>query len=194
MTQKNELRIIAGNLKGRKIDFPDLPGLRPTPNRIRETLFNWLAPVIRDSICIDLFAGSGALGIEAISRGAKQVYFVDASSVVTQSIRANLQRLNLTHAEVITATIPEIGNQITTAFDIIFLDPPFNQGLIKTTAIWLEQSRLLKDHTYIYIESEQSLEPLPLPDNWSVIKSKQAGQVRYSLIERRAPLDFHPPS
>src|SRR3989338_6201010 len=126
----NRLRIIAGTWRGRKLTFPDTPELRPSPDRVRETLFNWLAPVIEGARCLDLFAGSGALGFEALSRGAHCVTFVDTSSEVISHLHTTLQQLSTT-AEILKLNATKPFTCKNKPFDIVFLDPPFHQNLLE---------------------------------------------------------------
>ncbi len=183
-THKNQLRIIGGKWRGRKLHFPDLPELRPTPDRVRETLFNWLAPHIVGAHCLDLFAGSGALGFEALSRGARSVVMIDQSPQVMLYLRDTAQRLGVTNElEYYCATVP--GAQLPIRqyrFDLVFLDPPFHQNYLAVCCQWLQDSQCLADNALIYIEAERDL-VLSLPSQWSIIKQKAAGQVGYYLIK-----------
>jgi 16S rRNA (guanine966-N2)-methyltransferase len=179
----NQLRLIGGKWRGRKIEFPSLPGLRPTQDRIRETVFNWLSPFISDALCLDLFAGSGALGFEAISRGAKHVVMVDQSNLVAAALKKNRQHLGAENIEIISATVPTETAGITRAhFDIIFLDPPFNKNLIQVCIDWLAQENLVKSGTVIYLEHEINHAPLKLPANWHMHKEKQTNSLVYALV------------
>ena len=183
MQSDKKLRIIGGKWRGRKFSFPAIPGLRPTPDRVRETVFNWLAPVIGGARCLDIFAGSGALGLEALSRGASEVVFIDQSAVVIQHLKQQIQTLNITNAIVQKGTAPLCLSPCPTPFDIIFLDPPFHQNLIETVCRQLEDHHYLADGAYVYIEAESTLEPLPIPSRWEILRSKVAGQVGYHLIK-----------
>ena len=179
----NQLRIIGGAWRGRKLAFAPLPGLRPTPNRVRETLFNWLAPVIRDARCLDLFAGSGALGLEAASRGAARCVLVEREHAVVQVLREQVARLKAEQIEVIEADVPSWLTLGAAPFDIVFLDPPFRQGLLQECIERLEQNGWLADSAWVYVESERGLE-LALPERWEWYREKQAGQVSYRLARR----------
>lgn len=182
-TQPCEVRIIAGRLRGRKLHFPDLPFLRPTGDRIRETLFNWLQMMISGKHCLDLFAGSGALGFEALSRGAASVIFCDAHHSITDYLQQTIQEWQLqSQAEVFNLTIPTEHQPFQKQFDIVFLDPPFHQNLIAPCCDWLEKNNLLKSGSYIYIEAEASLTTLPVPEHWQLFRSRKAGQVGYYLF------------
>lgn len=184
------LRIIGGEWRSRKLAFPEIEGLRPTPDRVRETLFNWLQGVTPGARCLDLFAGSGALGLEALSRGAASTTFVDQSSEVVRQLRANLQSLKCQQAEVVTANAVDwLQARQTDAearFDLVFLDPPFRQDLIPVMAQLLESRNLLAANAVIYIETEAELglEQMQLPSTWEEHRSKTAGQVTYRLFFR----------
>jgi len=180
----NQLRIIGGRWRGRKVPFAALPGLRPTPDRVRETLFNWLAPVIRGSRCLDLYAGSGALGLEAASRGAAGVVMVDHAGEVVGSLREQLAILDAGEVEVIQADVVQWLQGPAQAFDVVFLDPPFRQGLLSETMRLLEENGWLAADAFIYIEAEKDLRP-DLPEGWEIYRSKQAGQVGYQLVRRQ---------
>ena len=183
--QNSQLRIIAGRWRGRKINFLPQLGLRPTPNRVRETLFNWLAPHIQDTHCLDAFAGSGALGFEALSRGAKSVVMIDQSDSVIKTLKENAAHLKTDAIEFHHGEFQKLIHKLKhRKFDIVFLDPPFRQNLIKNSAELLEASNCLADNALIYIEAEATLESLELPNNWEVIHSKKAGEVGYHLIRR----------
>lgn len=139
----NEIRLIGGKWRGRKLTFPTLPGLRPTPDRVRETLFNWLSFSLAGANCLDLFAGSGALGLEALSRDAAQVTFVDSQYIVIQHIRNMCDNLGATNAHFVHGTIPKCTLNALQTFDIVFIDPPYKNGLINQSAAWLEHHHYL---------------------------------------------------
>ena len=181
----NQLRIIGGRWRGRKLPFAPVPGLRPTPDRVRETLFNWLAPVVTGSRCLDLYAGSGALGLEAASRGADQVVMVDQTREVVQTLHEQIDALQAQGIEIIQADVQAWLCGASRAFDIVFLDPPFHQDLVSRTLALLETNGWLASDAYIYIEAERGLQP-GLPEGWTLYRSKQAGQVGYHLARRQA--------
>ncbi len=188
----NTLRIIAGQWRGRKLPFPDQQGLRPTPDRVRETLFNWLQPVIPGSRCLDLFSGSGALGLEALSRGAASAVLVDSSTAVVGQLRRNLQLLNADNAEVVQSSAQSWlahNQQLSAGFDLVFLDPPFRQGMLEQCCELLEQSELLSPGARIYVEAEKELSPLPLPQNWQLLRQKDCGQLTSYLLLRNDSRD-----
>ena len=181
----NTLRIIGGTHRGRKLGFADVPGLRPTPDRVRETLFNWLAPLVPGARCLDLFAGSGALGFEAISRGAREVVFVDSHSLAVKSLRENIALLGEGGAEVVQAdALDWLNRPVTEAFDIVFLDPPFRQNLLESCCQRLDSGGWLSRPAAIYIERESEAEPPMLPEGWVIEKAKTAGQLTYGLVLR----------
>ncbi len=183
----NQLRIIAGLWRGRKIRFPDHEGLRPTADRIRETLFNWLQGDIAGARCLDLFAGSGALSFEAASRGARCVVCVESDGAVYDCIRENLQNFSQTRIELIQQDALEFLGSVKLAhkMDIVFLDPPFAAGLLAQSCQLLEDRAWLNSRALIYLESAEALEALQLPENWRLIRSKKAGQVYYGLCQRQ---------
>ncbi len=181
----NQLRIIGGKWRNRKITFSANVEIRPTPNRIRETLFNWLAPHIEGAICLDLFAGSGAVGFEALSRGAKHVTMVDKSPEVIKTLKKNTVILGTENIDFFCVKFtPKLKNFFIHKFNIVFLDPPFYKNLIGLCSQWLEQQNCLANGAFIYIEAESSLKDLQVPKNWKIHRSKVAGQVRYSLLYR----------
>lgn len=179
-----KIRIIAGQWRGRKLKVPDKQGLRPTPNRVRETLFNWLAMYLPGSRCLDLFTGSGALGIEAASRGAQEVLLVEKNYDIVQNLRQQLlnfksaNKLDILHADGL-----QFLKGSPKAFDIVFLDPPFGQDLLNPACRLLEEGGWLSPQAFIYLETEVSGE-LSLPSSWQIIRRKQAGQVSVFLVER----------
>ncbi|OMH39662.1 16S rRNA (guanine(966)-N(2))-methyltransferase RsmD [Motiliproteus sp. MSK22-1] len=185
----NTLRIIAGHWRGRKLSFPDQEGLRPTPDRVRETLFNWLQPSIEGSRCLDLFSGSGALALEALSRGAASATLIDSSKLAIDQLRLNLNLLKAENVQLIQASAPAWLEQQTEesgTYDLVFLDPPFRQDMLEKCCQRLEQGALLKDQALIYIEVEKELKNLPLPENWQILRQKDSGQIRSCLCQRNS--------
>jgi 16S rRNA (guanine966-N2)-methyltransferase len=177
------VRIIGGRWRGRRLQLPALTDLRPTPDRVRETLFNWLAPVVDGARCLDLYAGSGALGMEALSRGAAYVCFVDSSAAAARSLRVSLDKLGAlgayiaeTQAETYLAGVPE-------PFDIVFLDPPFAINALENLCTLLERG-WLKPAARIYLESSRAQSLPALPPGWRLLREKTAGQVRFALAQR----------
>lgn len=178
---RNQLRIIAGSWRGRKLAFADVEGVRPTPDRVRETLFNWLAPVIQGAHCLDLFAGSGALGFEAASRGAAAVVLVDGDSIVTRMLTSQIERLDADNIRVVEMDSEGYLRTAAQPFDVVFLDPPFRENRLSACLELLEQGGWLAANALIYIEAEKSLGEIALPAGWELFRSKAAGQVGYHL-------------
>ncbi|MBN0985974.1 16S rRNA (guanine(966)-N(2))-methyltransferase RsmD [Amphritea pacifica] len=183
-----QLRIIGGEWRGRKLNFPEIEDLRPTPDRVRETLFNWLALYIPGGRCLDLFSGSGALGFEALSRGAAHVTLIDNSSMVIRQLRQNIQDLKTQSAELITGSaldwLEKRSNDLEVQFDVVFIDPPFRKELAEQCCLLLEQKSMLTDNAMIYLETEKELTNPRVPDNWQLYREKTAGQVTYRLYKR----------
>jgi 16S rRNA (guanine966-N2)-methyltransferase len=182
----NQVRIIGGRWRGRRLHFPPLEGLRPTPDRVRETLFNWLAPVIEGARCLDLFAGSGALGIEALSRGAAKVVFVERHPLAVRKLRENLALLGIDSVPVVKADALTWLKGRSQPFDIVLLDPPFGGNLLEPVCAVLEQGGWLATQARIYLETEKAPQNPELPQNWTIIRDKTAGQVSYRLAVRKA--------
>jgi len=181
------LRIIGGSWRGRKLRFTAAPGLRPTPDRVRETLFNWLAAELPDAHCLDLFAGSGALGLEALSRGASHCSFVDSNKRNSSAIQAHLATLGCDNARCYTRDALQWlrdGTDKAKPFDIVFLDPPFTQELAQPACLALEQGAWLAPGALIYLETGSREEPFEKPDNWQLRRDKSTGDVRYQLFVR----------
>ncbi|OOG45653.1 16S rRNA (guanine(966)-N(2))-methyltransferase RsmD [Rhodanobacter sp. C01] len=181
------VRVIGGSLRNSRLDVPDLPGLRPTAERVRETLFNWLAPVVEGTRCLDLCAGTGALGVEALSRGAASVQFVERDAQAAQALRDNLGRLKVGAGKV---TAVEAGAFLQGApqpYDLVFLDPPFALGLWAALGQRLEAGGWLAARAWIYVESPRHGVP-GLPPNWQLHREGHAGEVRFALYRRALPL------
>ena len=177
------LRIVAGNWRSRLLEIEDAPGLRPTPERIRETLFNWLAPQLADARCLDLFAGSGALGLEALSRGAASCVFVENSARVVTALRKNIAALDAGGADVHEIdAIEYLKGFDEVEFDIVFLDPPFATDMHADLCRLLVERSLLAERARIYIEEGRSTPATVLPEGWQILRTKNAGNVRYSLV------------
>jgi 16S rRNA (guanine966-N2)-methyltransferase len=182
--QSNSLRIIAGQWRSRKLQIINAQGMRPTPDRIRETLFNWLQNDIYGARCLDLFAGSGALGLEALSRGAKEVVFVEKNQAVANQLTQNLEALKSDVGVIQMDALDYLAAQADTVFDIIFLDPPYRTSLLQASFDKIIEKKLIASNTLIYIEheSEESF-------NWNdlqmtVLKETQAGQVKSLLLRK----------
>jgi 16S rRNA (guanine966-N2)-methyltransferase len=174
------VRIVAGRWRGRKLEFPAIAAIRPSPDRVRETLFNWLQYEIVGARCLDLFAGSGALGMEALSRGAAHATFVDREPQIGRYLRETLQRFGGTNAEVITADALSYLKTPSQPFDVVFLDPPFAADLLGRSIAAL-QGGWLKPTAWMYVECDATA-MLSLPAQWSLHRSGRAGQVGYHLI------------
>ncbi|MCU7946222.1 MAG: 16S rRNA (guanine(966)-N(2))-methyltransferase RsmD [Candidatus Thiodiazotropha sp. (ex Cardiolucina cf. quadrata)] len=181
-----QVRIIGGLHRGRRLPFADLPGLRPTGDRIRETLFNWLQPIMEGARCLDLFAGSGALGLEAASRGARRVVMLDTALAVIRQLEENKGTLGLDQVSVIRADALQWLEQDAIPFDVVFLDPPFAGDLLGPICQRLSQG-WLADGARIYLEDAISRNMPTLPDGWELLKDMTTGQVRYGLAYAPLP-------
>ncbi len=179
-----QIRLIGGQWRGRKLPVPNSPGLRPTTDRVRETLFNWLAPVIRGAHCLDCFAGSGALGLEALSRYAASATLLEFERPVAQQLEKNLALLNASDAKVFNANTLNWLAKKGTPFDVVFVDPPFRKGILQETLALLEQQGWLADEAWIYVEAEVEHGAIPVPASWRLHREKVAGQVAYRLFYR----------
>lgn len=175
------VRIIGGRWKRRLLTFPERPDLRPTPDRVRETLFNWLGPRIEGARCLDLFAGSGALGFEAASRGAAEVVMVDQSAAVAARLRAHARTLDARNVRVVQRDALAWLKGEAEAFDVVFVDPPFEGALLARALAHLHESSWLASGARVYVEC-RAVPPAPaLPAAWHVLRSASAGGVRYYL-------------
>jgi 16S rRNA (guanine966-N2)-methyltransferase len=181
-----QLRIIGGRWRGRRLDVFESEGLRPTPDRVRETLFNWLQPYIAGASCLDLFAGTGALCLEALSRGAAGVVMVEKAPPVAQRLHQHVERLEAAGAEVVLADAVDFLQRTPRVFDIVFLDPPFKSNLIAECAALVEARGWIKPGGLVYIEAPSRMSELTLPATWELIRSKKAGQVGYHLARKTA--------
>ncbi|URN99041.1 16S rRNA (guanine(966)-N(2))-methyltransferase [Leclercia adecarboxylata] len=181
-----QIRIIGGQWRGRKLPVPDSPGLRPTTDRVRETLFNWLAPSMVDARCLDCFAGSGALGIEALSRYAASATLLEMDRSVAQQLQQNLVTLKAAHARVVNTNSLAFLAQAGTPHDVVFVDPPFRKGLLEETLTLLENNGWLANDALIYVESEVENGLPPVPAHWDLHREKVAGQVAYRLYHRQS--------
>ncbi|MEM7359484.1 MAG: 16S rRNA (guanine(966)-N(2))-methyltransferase RsmD [Pseudomonadota bacterium] len=185
----NSIRIIAGEWRSRRLPVLDLPGLRPTTDRVRETVFNWLMTDLPGARCLDAFAGSGALGLESLSRGASHVHFVESNRQAAKAIEATLELLAVDAARAVvscsdtSAIIAGSGQQ---AFDIVFLDPPFSDQLLTVTAKSLEAANCLSGDCLIYVEHDTKNPAPELPENWQLYREGRAGRSRYGLYTRSA--------
>ena len=188
--RSRELRIIAGTWRGRKLRFPASAAIRPTPDRVRETLFNWLGGAIRGAQCLDLFAGSGALGLEALSRGAAHVTFVERDAVAARELRVRLAEWQAVGARVESCDALRYLAGEPRPFDTVFLDPPFASELLASAAELLEARHWLSAGARMYVECAARQGLPPLPAGWRPLKAKQTGEVGYYLFAHTAP-DTH---
>ena len=178
-----KVRIIGGQWRGRKLPVVDVSGLRPTPDRARETLFNWLAPVIEGARCLDLFAGTGALGFEAASRGAQHVDFVEQHVAACDALRSSADMLGTAKMRVHQAdALAWLTAQSATSWDIIFADPPYAMALERATLDVVVDSNCLAPGGHLYLESPGERAPPELPGGWSVYREKRVGDVVLRLL------------
>lgn len=178
----NTIRIIGGLYRGKKINFPEVTDLRPTPDRVRETLFNWLMNDIRNARCLDAFAGSGALGFEALSRSAAEVVMIESSAIAFQSLKRTAEAFKKTTLQILNVDARDHLQMMKTPYDIIFLDPPFNSDCLTECLHIISEGQCLTAKGLIYLESAHEINLDPT--QWTVRKSKKAGQVFYALIEK----------
>lgn len=185
---RGQIRIIGGQWRRRKLLVSDVTSLRPTPDRVRETVFNWLANYLPNSHCLDLFAGTGALGIEAASRGAKSVWLIEKNRFIYQQLIQQCKQLAAKQIEVICADALQFLKGTVQPFDIVFLDPPFGQNLLQPCCTLLEQKQWLNTPAFIYLEAEHTLKQPVLPATWQIIRQQQAGQIIFFLALRESSL------
>lgn len=182
------IRLISGQWRGRKLPVHDVEGLRPTTDRVKETLFNWLATEVRDSRCLDVFTGSGSLGFEALSRYASYVMMIEQEPKAARQLQTNLQTLQCTQAQVVCRDALQVLQAgCSEPFELVFLDPPFRKELLTAVIPLLEQQGWLADRALIYLERENEGTAPLIPANWQLLKDKQAGQVCYQLYLRESP-------
>lgn len=181
-TTQSSLRIIGGQWRSRRLSFPAVDGLRPTGDRQRETLFNWLSPYIYGARCLDAFAGSGALGLEALSRGARHCTFIEYTKPAEQSLRENLKLLNAQNAIVHRHDAIQWLSGCRDQYDLVFLDPPFRRNFVQPCLDLIHNNQLLADNALVYIEVESEISGLIWPEQWKKIKEKTSGQVRSILL------------
>jgi 16S rRNA (guanine966-N2)-methyltransferase len=185
-----ELRLIGGTLRGRRWRVADVAGLRPTPDRVRETLFNWLAPHLAGRRVLDLFAGSGALGFEALSRGAAAATLVEQDRAALAVLRDTAERFGLSQARIAAGdALAFLRTQPPGAFDLIFLDPPFGSGLLAPALKMAGERGVLAPDGYCYVELASGDQLPPLPAGWASHRSGKAGEVGYHLLHA-APRDL----
>jgi len=186
---RGQCRIIAGKWRGRIVQFDDAEGLRPTTDRIRETVFNWLQPYLPNSVCLDCFAGSGVLGFEALSRGASELVFVEKNKLTASKLKENIRQLqakevSVFQADAVTWLQSEKTANSSHCFDLVFLDPPFHSNLLESSCASLVSSGSLAADAIIYVEHGAD-ENVAMPENWFCLKEKKSGQVIYKLYENQ---------
>lgn len=186
---RNIVRIIAGKWRSRQIEFRDAVGLRPTPDRVRETVFNWLMPVLGESRCLDGFSGSGALGFEALSRGAASCVMVERDAANARQLRQEAQKLGAAEAKILEGDLlkvleGDVALATESPFDVVFLDPPFALDLVAPACRLLLEKKLLAEGARVYVESDRDLPDLGLDDGWEVLRTKKSGMVFYHLLAR----------
>ena len=181
---RGQLRIVAGNWRSRKLVFPQQENLRPTPDRVRETLFNWLQADVPGSRCLDLFAGSGALGFEAASRGAGEVVMLEQDHDAASALTRNIELLDADNIQLVIADAVEWLKKNQRAFDIVFLDPPYKAGLLGKCCEILESGQSLAENAKIYLEHARGDNEIVIPESWECFKYRSAGQVTYKLFKR----------
>lgn len=187
-TSTPSVRIIAGTWRGRKLKFASQADLRPTPDRVRETLFNWLAPLIEGAQCLDLFAGSGALGFEAASRGAARVVMWEKNPQVSKVLAEQVHLFQASTIELHQGdALAALQQEAPQPFDIIFLDPPFKQDLLPAVCQSLAEGGWVRPGSRVYLESAQPLLQAHMPTGWKMTRAKQAGAVAYHLVEVTPP-------
>lgn len=179
------IRLISGKWRGKKLPVKDIEGLRPTTDRTKETLFNWLMHDINNANCLDCFSGSGSLAFEALSRFAKKVTLLEKDKSVVKQLQENLSVLKVDNATVIaTNSIDYLSQKAIQQYNIIFIDPPFNKGLIQPCCDALQANGYLAEGALIYIEKEVELTNVVLPTSWNLLKEKSTGQVTYQLYRQ----------
>ena len=181
------VRIISGLWRGRKLPVHDAQGLRPTTDRVKETLFNWIAADIPHSRCLDLFAGSGGLGFESASRQAELVTMVELNKQAYQQLVTNSSQLKANNIEIHQQDALQFLQQPGQAYDVIFIDPPFRQGLLEQTLNLLQKNGWLAENGLVYIETEKELQLPDIPAHWQLHREKTAGQVSYRLYQLQTP-------
>ena len=181
---KNQLRIIGGEWKRRQLPFASIQGLRPTPDRVRETLFNWLMWEIQNAHVLDICAGSGALAFEALSRGAASVVMIEPNTIQASFLQQNRQLLKAENSQLKIATAQQVLPILQQSFDVVFLDPPYSLDLWQELAGLADP--LIKDQAYIYVEADRELQRLQLPANWQLLKQTKAGTVRAGIYQKKS--------
>jgi 16S rRNA (guanine966-N2)-methyltransferase len=184
--ETGSVRIIGGSWRSRILRFPAASDLRPTPDRVRETVFNWLAPHIEGAVCLDLFAGSGAFGFEAASRGASRVTLVERDPAVAAVLREHAQRLDATNVQVVLSDALSWLDNAREPADVVFLDPPYQSGLLAAAIARIAVNAIIRPGGLVYLEAPAD-SALALPSGWTLHRSKRAGQVGYHLAYVNLP-------
>lgn len=183
--RSGQVRIIGGQWRSRKLPVNDVEGLRPTTDRVKETVFNWLSPFVDNANCLDLFSGSGGLSFEALSRYANSALLLEKDRGAANQLQQNLRTLKCENAVVKnTDSLKYLSKSANQTFDLVFIDPPFRKNLLEKSCQLLEQHNWLSEKAVIYIEMESELVGVSLPSNWQCLKEKNAGQVIFSLWQR----------
>ena len=182
---KNQLRIIGGEWKRRILPFASVDGLRPTPDRVRETLFNWLMWDVQNAQVLDLCTGSGALSFEALSRGAAHVVMIEPNHSQAKFLKENIQLLKSSNCQLMLTTAQQALTSLKTDFDLVFLDPPYSLDLWQELALLVDPR--IKNQGHIYVEADRDLSHLQLPSSWQLIKDTRAGAVRAGLFKKQVP-------
>lgn len=183
--KSNSVRIIGGDWRGRRLQVADVPGLRPTGDRGRETLFNWLQPWVPAADCIDLFAGTGALGFEAASRGAASVMMIEKDTRAVEVLRQSIEQLHATQVKLVSGgAMTLIEDLKADSFDLAFVDPPFDSNLGGLVLERLDKCGCIRRGGFVYVESPAS-KMIPAPEGWSVWRDQQIGEVRMQLFRRK---------
>ncbi|BCN94211.1 ribosomal RNA small subunit methyltransferase D [Thiomicrorhabdus immobilis] len=179
-----EVRIIGGDLRGRKLPVLNAEGLRPTSDRVRETLFNWLQFEIPGANCLDVFSGSGALSFEALSRGAKHATLLELDSANAKQLKQNLQQLKLDNAQVEQVdSLQWLAQPANSHYDVVFLDPPFHKNFMQNSVDLLFKNGYVNNQAWLYLEQEKQLDWPVLPDGWECHREKSTSQVRFGLFK-----------
>ncbi|MEP4889407.1 MAG: 16S rRNA (guanine(966)-N(2))-methyltransferase RsmD [Aliiglaciecola sp.] len=178
------IRVISGKWRGRKLPVLEAQGLRPTTDRMKETLFNWLMPYVNESRCLDMFAGSGGLGFESLSRHASSATFIELDKIAAKLITSNLEKLKVEdqQTQVIQGNSLEVCSRLNQSFDLVFIDPPFNAGLVPKAIDVINQNNLVLTQSVVYIECEAQNQNYQVPDNWQCIKEKSTQNVSSKLF------------
>lgn len=179
----SRLRIIGGKWRSRMLPIADAEGLRPTTDRVRETLFNWLQPSIYGAKVLDVFAGSGALGFESLSREAESAVLIEKNKQAARNLNDNAKTLGASNAQVVQTDALTWLQTCDQTFSLIFLDPPFNKGLLPNCIELIDENNLIENNGWVYIESESELSDLPIPKHWNLHREKKAGMVMLRLFQ-----------